>query len=280
MQGRIQFDLDTPMVQPYGRIVYDYTNPMWIPNAIKNAQSNCMKGPRKQNRIDILDWTLEIREVSLILNLDTEEISYMGTKLPCDLRKADCLPTPFTKATIVWEPQTHCQLFELIRFDAFMVKYQDRYWIETNGEWTTVQQPDSTQKAKLNKIDTISTRFEVYPLVERKCGSIQPIHKTEYNDIYIIYEYGFDMHTGQKVTRKKDKFDDEKYMKIKPKQKISEQKWYEGEDNKQYYYGCVNENTHLNMKMDLYMSKIYSRISLQAIEFYSQSVNKLETFDN
>ena len=111
MQGRIQFDLDTPIVTPYGRIVYDYTNPMWIPNAIKNAQSNCMKGPRKQNRIDILDWSLEIREVSLIFNLDTEEISYMGTKLPCDLRKGECLPTPFTKATIFWETQTHCQLF-------------------------------------------------------------------------------------------------------------------------------------------------------------------------
>ena len=35
MQGRIKFDLDTPLVPPYGRIVYDYTNPMWIPNAIK-----------------------------------------------------------------------------------------------------------------------------------------------------------------------------------------------------------------------------------------------------
>ena len=48
MQGRIQFDLNTPMVPPYGRRVYAYTNPMWIPNASKNAQSNCMKGPRKQ----------------------------------------------------------------------------------------------------------------------------------------------------------------------------------------------------------------------------------------
>ena len=55
MQGRIQFDLDTPMVPPCRRIVYYYTNPMWIPNAIKNAQSNCLKGLRKQNRIDILD---------------------------------------------------------------------------------------------------------------------------------------------------------------------------------------------------------------------------------
>ena len=194
----------------------------------------------------------------------------MGTKLPCDLRKGECLPTPLTKATIVCEPQTNFQLFELIRFDAFMVKYQDRYWIETNAEWTTVQQPDITQKIKLNKTDTIATRFEVFPLVERECGSLQPLHKTEYDDIYIIYEYGFDMHTGQKVTRKKDKFDDEKFIRIKPEQIISERTRYEDEDKKQYYYGFVNENTHLNMKMDLYMSNIYSRISLQAIEFFSQ----------
>ena len=78
------------------------------------------------------------------------------------------------------------------------------------------------------------------------------------------------MHTGQKVTKKKGKFDDEKFIKIKPEQIISEQTRYEFEDNKQYYYGFVNENTHLKMKMDLHMSKIYSRISLQAIDFYSQ----------
>ena len=116
-----------------------------------------MKGPRKQSRVDILDWTLEIREVSLRLNIDTEEISYMGTKLPGDLHKEECLPTPFTKATIVWEPQIHCQWFELIRIDAFMVKYQDRYWIETNAEWTTVQQPDIKQKAKFNKTDSCNS---------------------------------------------------------------------------------------------------------------------------
>ena len=194
----------------------------------------------------------------------------MGTKLPWDLRKRGCLPTAFTKATIVWEPHTHCQIFELIRFDAFKVKYQDRYWIETNAEWTTVQQPDITQEIKLNKTDTFATEIEVYILLERECGSPQPIHKTEYDDIYIIYEYGIDMHTGREVTRKKDKFDYEKFIKIKPKQIISEHTRYEDEENKQYYYGFVNENTHLNMKMDLYMSNIYSRISLQAIEFYSQ----------
>ena len=227
-------------------------------------------GYNPQNRIDILDWTIEIKEVSLILNLDTEEISYMGTKPPCDLHKAECQPTPFTKATIVWEPQTHCQLFELIRFDAFMVRYQDRYWIETNAEWTTVQKPDIQEKITLNKTASIATRFEIYPIVEHECGSIQPLHKTEHDDIYIIYEYDFDMHTGQKVTRKKNKFDEEKFIKITPKEITSTLTRYEDEDNNQFYYGFVNENTHLNMKMDLYMSNIYSRISLQAIEFYSQ----------
>ena len=78
------------------------------------------------------------------------------------------------------------------------------------------------------------------------------------------------MHTGKKVTRKKNKFDDEKFIKIKPKEITSSYTRYEDEDNQQFYYGFVNENTHLHMKMDLYMSNIYSRISLQAIEFYSQ----------
>ena len=80
------------------------------------------------------------------------------------------------------------------------------------------KKPDIQEKLKLSKTASIATRFEAYPIVEHECGSIQPIHKTEYDDIYTIYEYGFDMHTGQKVTRKKDKFDDEKFIKIKPKQ--------------------------------------------------------------
>ena len=78
------------------------------------------------------------------------------------------------------------------------------------------------------------------------------------------------MHTGQKVTRKKDKFDDEKFIKIKTNEITSSHTRYDDEDSQQIYYGFVIENTHLHMKMDLYMSNIYSRISLQAIEFYSQ----------
>ena len=66
-------------------IVYDYNNPMWIPTAAINPQSNCPKGRGKQNQVDILDQNLETKEVSLLLNLEADEISLSGTKLPCDI---------------------------------------------------------------------------------------------------------------------------------------------------------------------------------------------------
>ena len=96
-----------------------------------------------------------------------------------------------------------------------MVKYQERYWIETNAEWTSVRQHDSSQKIKMNNtISKKATRFEI-----QECGSFHPIHKTEYDDIYILYENVFDMNTGKKITRKKDKFEEGKFMKIIPKNK-------------------------------------------------------------
>ena len=48
----------------------------------------------------------------------------------------------------------------------------------------------------------IATRFEVYPKTEYECGSSRPIHKTEYDNIYILYEYGFDVNTGKEITKK------------------------------------------------------------------------------
>ena len=140
-----------------------------------------------------------------------------------------------------------------------MVKYQQRYWIESNAEWTTVQDHDSPKKTSMNHTKSqIATRFEVYPKNVRECGSPRPIRKTKYDDIYILYKYGFDMDTGKEITKQKDKFE-KKIIKIKPKSIISDHTRYEDEENKHFYYGFVNENTHMNMKMDLYMSNMYTQ---------------------
>ena len=51
VQGNIQFNVDTPMVPPYGRLVYDYTNPMWVPNEIKMHNETAYQASK--NKIEL-----------------------------------------------------------------------------------------------------------------------------------------------------------------------------------------------------------------------------------
>ena len=198
-QGEIRLSYITPLTPQYGRLVYDYTDESWIPTASKNRQSNFKGGRKVQSRLDFLDWTLSLSEVSLTLNLETNEISLDGTKLPCNVEKGYFHTTALTKSTIFWESELHCQIFEMLRFDAYMVKYKDRYWIETNTDWTLVQKFNEQNKSKTTSHNNtqIATRFEVYSKPEFYCGSTKPLYPTEYKDIFIIYEHGFDMNTGK-----------------------------------------------------------------------------------
>ena len=214
---------------------------------------------------------MSLSEVSPTLNLETNEISLDGTKLPCNVEKGDCHPTALTKSTIVWEPELHCQIFEMSRFDAYMVKYKYRYWIETNTDWTLVQKSNKQNKNQTapDNNTQIATRFEVYSKPEIYCGSTKPLYPTEYEDIFIIYEHGFDMNTGKPYDTDINTFDNKKFIKTNSKD-ISQQPNKTKNHNNYYYYGFVKEITHLEMQIDLYMSKIFSRLSLQVIEFYSK----------
>ena len=124
-QGEIRLSYITPLTPQYGRLVY--TDESWILTTSKNRQSSCTGGRKVQSRLDFLDWTLSLSELSLTLNLETNEISLDGTKLPCKVERGYCDPTALTKSTIVWEPELHFQIFKMLRFDAYMVKYKDRY---------------------------------------------------------------------------------------------------------------------------------------------------------
>ena len=92
--------------------------------------------------------------------------------------------------------------------------------------------------------------------------------RTEYKDIFIFYEHGFDINTGKSYDTVIITFDNETFKKINSKD-ISQRPNKTKNHNNYYYYGFVNEITHLEVQMDLYMSKIYSQLSLQAIECYS-----------
>ena len=245
-QGEIRLSYIIPLTPQNGRLVYDYTDESWILTASKNRQSNCTGGRKVQSRLGFLDWTLSLSEVSLTLNLETNEISLDGTKL-------------------------HCQIFQMLQFDAYMVKDKDRFWIETNTDWTLVQKLNEHNKNKTTpkNYSQIATRFEVYSKPEFYCGSTKPLYPTEYEDIFIIYEHGFDMNTRKPYDTDIKTFDNEKFIKINSKD-ISQQLNKTKNHDNYYYNGFVNEITHLEMQMGLYMSKIYSQLSLQAIEFYSK----------
>ena len=112
------------------------------------------------------------------------------------------------KSNDVRVPETHCRLFEMIRFDTFMVKYQDHYWIETNADWTLVQELKKNNHSNVNKnTSQIAIRFEIYSKPEFYCGSTKPIYNTEYEDIYILYEKGFYMNTGKPYTKNINTFE-------------------------------------------------------------------------
>ena len=102
---------------------------------------------------------------------------------------------------------THCRLFEMIRFDAFMVKYQKRYWIETNADRTLVLELNKNNHTKVNtNTSQIATRFGVYSKLDFHCGSTKPIYSTEYEDIYIIHEKELDMNTGISLNKNNNTF--------------------------------------------------------------------------
>ena len=77
------------------------------------------------------------------------------------------------------------------------------------------------------------------------------------------------MNTGKRYDKNINTFDNQKFIKIN-KDASKQHNKLNNTNNPFYYYGFVNEVTHLEMQMDLYMTKIYSQLSLQAIEFYSK----------
>ena len=148
------------------------------------------------------------------MNLETNEFSLDGTKLPCNIEQGYSHSTALTKATIVWEPEVHCQILD-IRFDAYMVKYQDRYWIETNTEWTLVQELNKQNKndTKNNNTTQIEIRFEVYSKPQFHCSSTKPLYTTEYEDFFVIYGHGFDMNIGKRYDKDINTFENQKLKK-------------------------------------------------------------------
>ena len=77
------------------------------------------------------DWKIQLEKVQLTRNLKDDTILYQGIRLPCKNDQGYCDPTTRTQATIVWFPEETCTVFQVAKIHARMIKFHQKYFIES-----------------------------------------------------------------------------------------------------------------------------------------------------
>ena len=137
-----------------------------------------------------LDWVLHVEQLRLQYDHKKNTISYSGHILPCTYSDGVCPPTAAFPATLIWEPQKHCVIFFSHDFQAKMIKYNNRYWIESLPNITTFEKP----KSPFHRTEPPAyTRIEIFEEQTFLCNTPTPYHVTQYEDVFITYTGGFDI---------------------------------------------------------------------------------------
>ena len=110
-----------------------------------------------------------------------------------------CDPTTRTKATMVWFPEETCRVFQVAKIHARMIKFHQKIFIESIP-FEKVSPIDrlSTNLRNIHNIENKLTRFQVFHETEFACKYKNPLYKTQYSEILVEYDEGFDMTTGKK----------------------------------------------------------------------------------
>ena len=100
-----------------------------------------------------------------------------------------------------------------------MIKFHEKYFIESVPyEQVNTHHKRSNDFRNLNNIENKLTRFQIYQETEFACKYTNPLYKTEYSEILVEYEQGFDMATGKiKVNphaTAKFKYDEKSYTPV------------------------------------------------------------------
>ena len=212
---------------------------------------------------------------------------YQGIRLPCKNDQGYCDPTTGTQATIVWFPEETCTTFQVAKIHARMIKFHEKYFIESIPyEQVNIHRKRSNDFKNLNNIENKLTRFQIYQETEFACKYANPLYKTQYSEILVEYEQGFDMTTGKiKVNphaTAKYKYDGKPYTpvnfqkstgqpggKLTPIDKHST-RLQELSLMTTTYFGNIHYDIHLDMKLDYTISRIFQEMSLSELETLHQ----------
>ena len=117
------------------------------------------------------------------------------------------------------------------------------------------------------------TRFQIYPETEFACKYTKPLYKTQYSEILVEYEDGFDMNTGKIIihematsysTTDKNSYVPVQFQKntgriggkFKPQDKDSTS-LQELSLMNNTHFGAINYDIHLDLKLDYTKSRTF-----------------------
>ena len=79
-----------------------------------------------------------------------------------------------------------------------MIKFHEKYFIQSIPyEQVNPLRKISSNFRNIHNIENKLTRFQIYQETELACKYKNPLHKTQYSEILVEYENGFDMTTGK-----------------------------------------------------------------------------------
>ena len=229
------------------------------------------------------DWKIQVEKIQLTRDLTDNTMIYQGIRLPCKNDQGYCDPTTRTQATIVWFPEDTCTTFQVAKIHARMIKFHEKHLIESIPyEQVNPSCKQSNDFRNIHDIENKLTRFQVYQETEFACKYRNPLYKTHYSEILVEYEKGFDMTTG------KTKFDP-----YAPSHPVNERTSYvpvnfqkskgqPGGKLKPYdskstrlqelslmnstYFGNIQYDIYLYMKLDYTISRSFQEMSLSELE--------------
>ena len=144
------------------------------------------------------DRKIQLEKVQHTRDLSDNTMIYQGIRLLCKTNQGYFDPTTRTQATIVWFPEDTCTTFQVAKIHARMKKFHEKYFIESIPyEQVNPSRKQSNEFRNINDIENKLTRFQIHQETEIACKYRNPLFKTQYSEILVEYEKGFDMTTGK-----------------------------------------------------------------------------------
>ena len=112
--------------------------------------------------------------------------------IKCNPERSYCPPNHAIKATVIWEPENQCRIFDVGRSHARMINFQKRYFIETvennatSSDHKHMPHRYSSRFPKHLYDESALSRFEVLTKPLYKCNEDHPYYA--YQDILYSIE--------------------------------------------------------------------------------------------